>query len=85
MSGGAVGFKNDGEYLDWLADHPEGFVLNRWSKPSPRYLVLHKATCYSISRYNRNRGATGGVFTRRDIGRRAPRALTIRGPGCVAT
>jgi hypothetical protein len=30
----------DDRYLDWLADHPNGFVLNCGRKPSPSYLIL---------------------------------------------
>ena len=47
-------FGNDGEdednrYLGWLGDHPDGFVLNCARKPTPSYLVLHRATCPMIS------------------------------------
>ena len=41
---------DDSGYLGWLADHPEGFVLNTTQTPSATYLMLHRATCWTISR-----------------------------------
>lgn len=40
---------DDAAYLDWLASHPGGFVLNVRSRPDPFYMVLHRATCRTIS------------------------------------
>jgi hypothetical protein len=40
---------NDNGYLVWLASHGDGFVLNCGRPPSPSYLVLHRATCGTIS------------------------------------
>ena len=43
-------FSNDDKgYRAWLADHPDGFVLNVRSVPNPEYVVLHRAGCGSIS------------------------------------
>ncbi len=39
----------DEAYHAWLADHPRGLVVNARRKPSPRYLVLHKASCAEVS------------------------------------
>jgi len=39
----------DDLYLAWLAKHPKGFVLNCYRKPTPSYLVLHRAACGSIN------------------------------------
>ena len=50
-------------YLNWLAAHPEGFALNRRRRESPNYLVLHRATCWTISTYAKN--ARGDAFTGR--------------------
>jgi hypothetical protein len=36
-------------YLAWTAAHPDGFVLNVRRIADPEYVVLHKATCDSIS------------------------------------
>jgi hypothetical protein len=41
---------DDAGYLDWLAKHPEGFVINTYMKPSPGYLRLHHTSCPTISR-----------------------------------
>lgn len=44
-------FKDDDvAYTNWLAENPNGYVLNTYRKPSPGYLILHRATCKSISR-----------------------------------
>jgi hypothetical protein len=36
-------------YLDWIRTHPDGYVLNCGRHPTPRSLVLHKASCPFIS------------------------------------
>lgn len=41
---------DDAGYLRWIADHPEGFVLNIERGERPEYTVLHRVTCPSISR-----------------------------------
>lgn len=48
---------NDTGYVDWLARHPRGLVVNADRHPKPGYLVLHKATCPRISRTSRPYGA----------------------------
>lgn len=39
----------ESNYLQWLADHPEGYVLNSERRPRSSNLVLHRARCKSIS------------------------------------
>jgi hypothetical protein len=57
-------FKDDeAGYRRWLADHPHGFVVNTTHGVSPNYMVLHRATCSSISEYSAQ-SAPGG-FTER--------------------
>ena len=41
---------NDKGYVAWLADHPDGYVLNCERPPRPSSLTLHRATCWTISR-----------------------------------
>ena len=41
---------DDSGYLSWLADHPESFVINTTRTPSAAYLMLHRATCWTINR-----------------------------------
>jgi hypothetical protein len=40
---------NDDGYLAWIAQHPEGFVLNTARTPNPNDLRLHRATCSTIT------------------------------------
>ena len=42
-------------YLEWISEHPDGHVVNmrRWLDPD--YLVLHRATCFSINRHRNMR------------------------------
>lgn len=40
---------DDNGYLQWLAAHPDGFVLNAERRPAPGYLVLHRATCRTVN------------------------------------
>jgi hypothetical protein len=54
---------NDAQYQIWLRQHHEGFVLNRLRGKSDSYLVLHRATCPTISTYNKM--ARPGGFTER--------------------
>jgi hypothetical protein len=42
--------RDDAGYLAWLESHPTGFVVHCRRKPTPDYLVLHRATCYHIGR-----------------------------------
>jgi hypothetical protein len=59
--GNAVAIFRDHEagYLAWHAAHPHGFVLNTARSPRPDYLILHRATCRTIS----GRPARGGPWT----------------------
>jgi len=52
---------DDAGYLDWLATHPDGYVLNVRRNASPDYVVLHRASCGSIS----NRALAPGAYTER--------------------
>ena len=46
-----VWFEDDDPcYLEWLADHPDAYVLSTTVQPTARHLVLHRATCPRISR-----------------------------------
>lgn len=49
--------KSERNYLEWVESHPSGFVLNVRMKPDSDYVVLHSATCKSISTKCRARGA----------------------------
>lgn len=49
---------DDAGYLQWLANQPDGFVIDTYREPSNRYLMLHRATCKTIS----GRPARGSTF-----------------------
>ncbi len=59
MSGVERFVDDDPGYLDWLARHPGGFVINTGRTPSAAYLMLHRAACGTI----RGRPARGTTFT----------------------
>lgn len=40
---------NDDGYLNWIKANPTGYVVNCDRYPRAAYLVLHRATCRSIS------------------------------------
>jgi hypothetical protein len=42
-------FEDDAGYLAWVESHQHGFVVNTFRKPDPRYLILHRATCGTIT------------------------------------
>jgi hypothetical protein len=50
---------DDGGYLAWLRDHPNGYVLNCEPNPKPSYLMLHRATCGTIT----GAPSSGGSWT----------------------
>ena len=51
---------DDPAYLGWLANHPSGYVINTGRTPSSAYLMLHRASCRTISGVPRE----GATFTR---------------------
>lgn len=61
---GAIEFSGGDEmYQDWLEANPDGYVLNLRRDKNPVYMVLHKATCKRISKYNQT--SRPGGFTQR--------------------
>lgn len=50
---------DDAAYLQWVADHPGGFVINTGRHPTPTYLKLHRSSCRTI----RGLPAGGSTFT----------------------
>lgn len=40
---------NDRGYVFWTRRHPRGFVVNCLRNPTPDYLILHWADCYTIN------------------------------------
>lgn len=43
-------FHNDDfAYLAWIRRNPRGFIVNCEVQPTSRYLILHRATCHTIS------------------------------------
>ena len=51
-------------YMKWITKNPFGFVINTTRSMSPDYMVLHRATCMSISEPTDAAGPGG--FTERD-------------------
>lgn len=41
--------EDDDAYLQWVDQHPEGYIVNAQRRPTPDYLKLHRATCSFIS------------------------------------
>ena len=39
----------DKQYKDWIKNNPDGFVVNSYKEPSSTYLIIHKASCYTIT------------------------------------
>lgn len=54
---------SDAAYLGWLREHPQGYVVNAYRNKEPNYMVLHRATCKSVSKHANN--AKPGAFTER--------------------
>ena len=61
-----IRFENDDRaYVEWLRDSPSGYVLNIRATPDPGYVVLHRATCGSISSDRRAADAHTGAGYRK--------------------
>ena len=56
--------KGDEPYLQWMKDHPHGFVLNTASGVSTWFLMFHHANCPHISGYTKSQEK--GAFTQRN-------------------
>ena len=54
---------DEAPYLRWLSEHPGGLVVNLRRRPDPAYAVLHRATCWTITRPTLR--TEGGPFTSR--------------------
>jgi hypothetical protein len=50
---------DDAGYLRWVAQNPDGYVLNTYRQPAASYLKLHRATCGTIN----DRPARGDNWT----------------------
>ena len=40
---------DDPTYLSWMKANPGGFVLNSYNPARQGYLILHRATCHTIT------------------------------------
>ncbi|MGE5579023.1 MAG: hypothetical protein ACM3WU_03170 [Bacillota bacterium] len=46
----AITFKDrEAQFRAWRRDNPDGYILNTTREPSENYLILHRATCWTIS------------------------------------
>lgn len=45
---------NDELYREWTKRNPGGLVVNSFKTPAPKYLILHKASCYTITELKGN-------------------------------
>lgn len=41
----------DPPFLKWMADNPQGFVVNTERRPTSKYFFLHRSGCFHISGY----------------------------------
>ena len=53
-------FRNaETDFLAWIATHPQGWVVNSVRSPSPAYLILHRADCWTIGPHGAGNYTTG--------------------------
>ena len=55
-------FNDDDGYLRWLAQNPDGFVVNSNRVPVSSYLILHRASCNWINISSRINWPTTGYI-----------------------
>jgi len=53
---------DDSGYLAWIRNNPNGFVINSYTIPTSSYLILHSATCNTISTNKRTNWTTTGYI-----------------------
>ena len=53
---------DDNAYLRWVNQHPAGYGVNCERSLNPNYLVLHRATCYSIANERTSNYTTTGYI-----------------------
>jgi hypothetical protein len=46
----------EADYRAWLAEHPDGFVLNARRNPKASYMQLHTAKCHTVTQYRQHEG-----------------------------
>jgi len=64
-------FVNDDKaYLQWQTRNPTGLVVNSYLHPSPDYLILHRADCWTISTSARTNWTTTGFIKICSLNRR---------------
>ena len=51
---------DDGGYRTWLRGNGEGFVVNAHKNPKPDYVILHRTSCWTINRDEKN--YTHGIY-----------------------
>ena len=39
----------DAAFVRWRESHARGFIVNHARVPTPRYLMLHSATCFTLN------------------------------------
>lgn len=52
---------NDAGYLQFLADNPDGLVVNHDRVPRSVYLILHRASCADVFRLGRAHWTDSGL------------------------
>lgn len=52
------------EYLAWVQQNPNSFVVNSRAEFDPAYIVLHRSSCPSVLKYPKMKSNPGG-FTER--------------------
>ena len=55
----------DEPFLEWMENHPEGYVLNTRRSPKTTYVIFHRSTCSDVSRIKT--GEVGGFTERKYI------------------
>ena len=72
---------NDKAYLRWLTENQNGLVVNSYLHPSPDYLILHRANCWTISTPTRTNWTTTGFIKTCSLDRRELEAWAAKEVG----
>jgi hypothetical protein len=80
-----ITFVDDDEgYLSWLRRHAVGYVINCYRRPSTDYLVMHLASCHTISGVpTRGDTWTSGEYAKACATRRADLLAWARAVGDI--
>jgi hypothetical protein len=71
------------EFNSWRSEHPDGYLVNHYRRPTRDYLILHRASCPSLKPDQRYVGEYGKTCAERVVDLRVWAQRTVGGINVV--